>query len=119
MTLHLYGIAACDRCRKARRWLAETGLDAPFTDLRKDCVEAARVAGWEASVGWETLLNRRSTTWRQLSDSERDIADSAAAVALMTAHPTLIKRPVLEIDGDVTVGFGPDVVARLRRRSAS
>lgn len=118
MTLHLYGIAACDRCREARRWLAGAGLDVPFTDLRKDGIETARIAGWAESVGWQSLLNRRSATWRQLSAGERDIAGQTAAVALMAAHPVLIKRPVLEIDDDVTVGFGPEVVARLRGLSA-
>jgi arsenate reductase len=119
MTLHLYGIATCDRCRQARRWLAETGLNCPYTDLRKNAIEASTIAAWVAELGWEAVLNRRSATWRNLPETSREIGSPAAAVALMAAHPTLIKRPVLEIDGEVTVGFGPAVVARLERGAAS
>ena len=113
MDLHLYGIATCDSCRRARRWLSDAALDYRYTDLRTDGVPPRTLAAWAAAVGWESLLNRRSTTWRSLTPSERDVGNPAAAVALMARHPTLIKRPVLEIDGEVTVGFGPGVQARL------
>ena len=113
MTLHIYGIATCDSCRKARRWLADAGIDCAYTDLRKDGIEASTIAGWVAELGWEAVLNRRSTTWRNLPQATRDMAGARDAVDLMVSHPTLIKRPVLEIDGAVSVGFGPEVVARL------
>lgn len=113
MRLHLYGIASCDGCRRARRWLERAGLEYGYTDLRTEGVSAETLAAWSRAVGWERLLNRRSTTWRSLSPSEREVEDPAAAVALMARHPTLIKRPVLEIDGQVTLGFGPDVRERL------
>jgi len=113
MDLHLYGIASCDRCRRARRWLADAGLEHRYTDLRRDGIAAATIAGWTRSVGRDRLLNRRSSTWRGLDAAEREIGNDAAAVALMAAQPTLIKRPVLVIDGEVTVGFGPEVRARL------
>lgn len=118
MTLHLYGIATCDRCRQARRWLSEAGLECPYTDLRKDGIESAKIADWVAALGWEAVLNRRSTTWRNLPEATREIDAPAAAVDLMAAHPTLIKRPVLEIDGEATVGFGSAVMARLERGTA-
>jgi arsenate reductase len=117
MDLHLYGIASCDRCRRARRWLADAGLEHRYTDLRKDGVAPATIADWTRCVGQDHLLNRRSSTWRSLGAAERDVGDDADAVRLMAAHPTLIKRPVLVIDGDVTVGFGPEVRARLGETS--
>lgn len=119
MTLHLYGIATCDRCRQTRRWLAEAGLECPYTDLRKDGIGSAKIAEWVAALGWEAVLNRRSATWRNLPEAARQIDSPAAAVDLMAGHPTLIKRPVLEIDGEATVGFGPAVVARLEGGAAS
>lgn len=117
MDLHLYGIASCDRCRRARRWLADAGLEHRYTDLRADGVDAAMIAGWARAVGRDRLLNRRSSTWRSLGAAERDVGDDDDAVRLMAAQPTLIKRPVLVIDGDVTVGFGPEVRARLGETS--
>ena len=119
MTLHIYGIATCDRCRQARRWLADAGLDCPYTDLRKDGIEASTIADWVAALGWEAVLNRRSTTWRNLPQASRDIAGPRDAIELMAAHPTLIKRPVLEMDGTVSVGFGPEVMARLEQGAES
>jgi Spx/MgsR family transcriptional regulator len=113
MDLHLYGIATCDGCRKARRWLDGAGLDYRYTDLRDGGLKAPTIAAWADAVGWERLLNRRSTTWRGLAPAEREIRDPADAVRLMAAHPTLIKRPVLIVDGETTVGFGPEVRARL------
>jgi Spx/MgsR family transcriptional regulator len=119
MTLHLYGIATCDSCRRARRWLADAGLDCAYTDLRKDGIGASKIAGWVAELGLEAVLNKRSTTWRNLPAAAREIDSPAAAADLLAAHPTLIKRPVIELDDEVSVGFGPDVVARLERGAAS
>ena len=82
-------------------------------------IESAKIADWVAALGWEAVLNRRSKTWRTLPEATREIDAPAAAVDLMAAHPTLIKRPVLEIDGEATVGFGSAVMARLERGGAS
>jgi arsenate reductase (glutaredoxin) len=101
----LYGIKNCDTVKKARKWLDEHGIDHTFHDFRQDGLEPARLHAWSQAVGWETLLNRRGTTWRQLSEAEREHRDEEHALVLMHDLPTLIKRPVLEYLGEVVVGF--------------
>jgi arsenate reductase (glutaredoxin) len=108
--MHIYGIKTCDTCRKARKWLDEQGKSYHWHDLREDGLDAALVRRWLDTLGPEALVNRRSTTWRNLDPAVRDKAmkaDSAAAVLL--AHPTLVKRPVFEQDGQVLVGFNAAV----------
>jgi len=109
----LYGIATCDSCRTARAWLAGRGVAYRWHDLRKDGLDRATLARWIAAVGADALLNRRSATWRGLGAAEREIADAAAAAALMQRHPTLIKRPVIEASETVLVGFTDAVRARI------
>lgn len=105
----LYGLKNCDTCTKARQWLATQGIDHAFVDLRADGIERGRIRRWLDEVGHETLINRRSRTWRELDETERAVAGDEAAADLLLRHPTLIKRPVLELDtGGVVVGFsGP------------
>ena len=91
--------------KKARRWLEASGVTCTFHDFRVDGLEPAQLQKWARAVGWETLLNRRGTTWRQLSEGERADVDEAKALKLMLAHPALIKRPVLEHADKVHVGF--------------
>jgi Spx/MgsR family transcriptional regulator len=102
----VYGLKNCDTCRKALKWLAAQAIDCEFKDVRADGVAVADLKRWAAKVGWETLLNRRSTTWRQLRQSEREGIGEAKAIALMAANPTLIKRPVMESGETCSVGFG-------------
>jgi Spx/MgsR family transcriptional regulator len=111
--LTLYGIPNCDTCRKARKFLEQDGVDYRFHDLREDRLDRATLERWVASVGLDALLNRRSTTWRSLTPSERDVGDPAAAVALMARHPTLVKRPVAEKGEIVRVGFNAGVYREL------
>ncbi|WJW76557.1 ArsC family reductase [Thiohalobacter sp. IOR34] len=101
----LYGISNCDSVRKARRWLEDQGIAHRFHDLRRDGLDEERLRGWASQVGWETLLNRRSSSWRQLPAADREHLDGDHALALMLAQPTLIKRPVIEHDGRIEVGF--------------
>jgi arsenate reductase-like glutaredoxin family protein len=70
------------------------------------------VEGWVKELGWEKVLNKASTTWRELSEKDTASIDARRAVALMLAHPTLVKRPVLDIGGELTLGFKPDAYAR-------
>jgi arsenate reductase len=101
----VYGLKNCDTCRKALKWLKAEGVEHRFHDVRANGVSRADIAGWAAKAGWETLLNRRGTTWRGLPEADKTNVDEAKAVTLMAAHPALIKRPVFEIDGAVAVGF--------------
>lgn len=104
----LYGIPSCDSCRKARRWLDANQVQYRFHDLRSDGLDAGMVRQWCDELGWEALLNRRSTTWRALQPHQREGIDAAGAQALMLASPTLIKRPVIAHQGNLYVGFQPD-----------
>ncbi len=109
MTLNLYGLKNCDTCRKALKALESAGCDAAFHDVRADGVAKAQITKWAKAAGWETLLNTRSTTWRGLSDKDKANVSEARAIALMMEHPALIKRPVIEADGAVYVGWSKDV----------
>ncbi len=113
--LLVHGLKNCDSCRKALSWLEAEEIDHSFHDLRADGLDADTLDRWIAAAGWEALLNRRSTTWRNLTDHEKLGIDEARARALMLANPTLIKRPVIEVGSTVHVGFGPAVQAELAR----
>ena len=101
----LYGIPNCDSVRKARKWLITHNVDYQFHDFRQDGVSAKQLKHWAKLVGWESLLNRRGQTWRKLPDKAKANLNEAAALKLMQAEPTLIKRPVLEVKSGVLVGF--------------
>ena len=113
MTLHLFGIKACDTMKKARTVLDARGVAYVFHDYKVEGVTAERLRGWAAMVGWERLINRAGTTFRKLPEAARVDLDEAAAIALMVAQPSMIKRPVLEAGGDLLVGFDPAAYARL------
>ena len=101
----IYGIPNCDSIKKARRWFESQDLDYTFVDLRKTAPTPPQLTQWIAAVGEKALLNRRSTTWKNLSEHDRLEAENGNALALLLAHPTLIKRPVLEHEGETAVGF--------------
>ncbi|MFC4161161.1 ArsC family reductase [Chitinimonas lacunae] len=110
----LYGIPNCDTVKKARAWLGEQGFDYTFHDFKKQGVEAALLAGWVDQLGWEKLVNKAGTTWRRLEPARQaQVVDAASAIELMIEQPSLIKRPVLVRDGQVTLGFTPDHYAAL------
>ncbi|MBA4326660.1 MAG: arsenate reductase [Polaromonas sp.] len=105
----VYGISNCDTVKKARAWLTAQGLAHEFHDFKKLGVPAARLPAWERAVGWQKLLNRQGTTWRKLDPAvQAGATDAAGALALMLAHASVIKRPVVEWpDGQISVGFDP------------
>ena len=112
----LYGIPNCDTVKKARAWLVSEGMKHTFYDFKKHGVPADRLAAWCQAVGWNTLLNRQGTTWRKLSaDVQAGALDAAGAQALMLAHPSVVKRPVVEWpDGAAPVTVGFDAAAWLK-----
>lgn len=111
MTLTVYGIPNCDTVKKARSFLADQGYAVSFHDFRKDGLSEDMLTRWLAAVPMEKLLNKRGTSWRKLSDADKANEAEAHLVALMLANPTLIKRPVIDHDGAVTVGFTDEVKA--------
>lgn len=108
MTATIFGIPNCDTMKKARAWLREQGIAHDFHDYKKVGISETKLAEWVADVGWEPLLNRSGTTFRKLPDEDKQDLDEAKAIAVMLAHPSAIKRPVLEVNGRVLVGFKPD-----------
>ena len=105
MTLDLYGIPNCDTVKKARRWLDEEGVEYVFHDYKKEGVDEQALERWADCCGWQVLLNRRGTTFRKLEEADKADIDRDKALALMAAHPSLIKRPVAERAQTVLVGF--------------
>ena len=101
----LYGIPNCDTIRKARKWLAANAIDYTFHDFRKDGLDEKQLTRWVKELGWETLLNRRGTTWRKLPEAKKTDLDAAKATAIMLAEPAIIKRPVLDLGKQRHVGF--------------
>ncbi len=104
-----YGLKTCDTCRKAQKALRDAGKEFEVIDVRADGVSADKLREWVGKTDWKKLLNTRSTTWRNLDAGDKDAVDAARAIALMVANPTLIKRPVIELNGDVLVGWTADV----------
>lgn len=103
--LTLYGISNCDTMRKTRRWLEARGVDFDFHDYRKQGLDVELLETLEAQLGWETLLNRKGRSWRQLDEGTRQNIDRDAALDLMLANPAMIKRPVLESGRGIVIGY--------------
>ena len=109
----LFGIPNCDTVRKARKWLDDQGLMHEFVDLRADTPSAIKISEWLSAVGSERLINRRSTTFKQLSEGDKAALEGTDTVSVLQAQPTLIKRPVLEWNNGVSVGFKAEDYAQL------
>jgi arsenate reductase len=109
VTITIYGIKNCDTMKKARAWLDTHVVAYRFHDYKAEGIDKKRLEGWAKSVGWETLLNRAGTTFRKLPDKDKDGLTAAKAIALMLEQPSMIKRPVLDLDGKLVVGFKPDI----------
>ena len=112
MTVVVWGLKQCDTCRRATRWLDAQGIDYAFRDIRAETPDAAEFARWVAAAGLDRLVNRRSTTWRGLDEGVRDALDADTAPAILAAHPTLVKRPVLLAANQVLIGFREEDWAR-------
>lgn len=112
-TITIYGLATCDTTRAARKWLDGQGVKHAFHDVREDGLTRPLVEGWVKQLGWEKVLNKASTTWRELPEKEKAGVYEKKAVALLMAHPTLVKRPVLDRGGKLSLGFKPAAYAEL------
>ena len=118
--LKLYGISRCDTMQKARAWLDGHAVQYEFHDYKSAGIDRARLERWCGAVGWEKLLNRSGMTFRKLPEAQRRDLSERRAIALMLAQPAMIKRPVLEVEDRVLVGFNPETYAAiLGRRTRS
>jgi arsenate reductase len=109
----MYGIKNCDTIKKARTWLEGHKIAYQFHDYKAQGIDKPTLDGWVRKVGWEILLNRAGTTFKKLPDADKDGITEKKAVALMLAQPSMIKRPVLEAKGKLTVGFKPEAYQKL------
>jgi arsenate reductase (glutaredoxin) len=107
--LALYGIKNCDTVKKARTWLDDNGIAYRFHDFRVDGLSPGQIHRFAADLGWEAMLNRSSTSWRQLSPAQQDSLTETKALQLMLDIPTLIKRPILDTGSELLIGFKPDI----------
>lgn len=103
--IKIYGIPNCDTIKKARNWLKDNGIDYEFYDYKKQGVPEKELRAWVKQLGWEVLLNKRGTTWRQLDEDTKTNVDTQTAIHIMLNNPSIIKRPVLDTDGQLEVGF--------------
>ncbi len=103
----LYGIPQCGSIRKAKSWLEENKIAFTFHNFKKEGLEAEKLQQWIDKVGWEILLNKRGTTWRNLEPAQKEDLDQKKAFQLLLENTSMIKRPVLEIAGksEILVGF--------------
>lgn len=108
MSVILYGIPNCDTVKKARRWLDDAGIAHQFHDFRKNGLDSDLLGRWIDDLGWEKLLNKAGTTFRKLPDDQKADLDASKAKALMLDQPAMIKRPVLDANGSLSVGFKAD-----------
>ena len=112
MAVTIYGIKNCDTMKKARSWLDGHDVAYDFHDYKAVGIDRAHLERWIDEAGWETVLNRAGTTFRNLSDAAREDLDREKAIALMLDQPSMIKRPVLETGGKLLIGFKPEIYAQ-------
>ena len=110
--MKVYALKSCDTCRKALKALKEAHDDIEVTDIRKDGLPTEDIARIIDAVGWDKALNRNSLTWRALDEPEKRDLDNVKAVQLITAHPTLMKRPVVTDGETYTVGWKDEAKER-------
>ena len=103
--LKVFGLKNCDSCRNAMKWLEKSNIQSKFYDFRDKGICRELVVKWIELMGWKNLLNRRSTTWRNLPEKIRQSVDGISVIALIVQKPALIKRPVFEYDGKTLIGF--------------
>ena len=109
----MYGIPSCDTISKAKKWLTNNNIEFEFHNYKKSGVPEKELKNWVKQLGWEVLLNKRGTTWRKLDDSVKESVDTKSAIQIMLDNPSIIKRPVLNIDNSYTVGFSDDAYKKL------
>ncbi|WOC15359.1 arsenate reductase [Pseudochrobactrum sp. MP213Fo] len=111
MTVTLYGIKNCDTMRKAQDWLIAHEIAYDFHDYKKSALDSAKLEGWCRALGWEVVINRAGQTFRKLDDAQKQDLDEVKAIELMLGNLSMIKRPVLDKDGKLLVGFKPELYA--------
>ena len=113
MTITIYGIKNCDTMKKARTWLNAREVEYQFHDYKLQGIDRSRLERWCGEFGWEKVINRAGTSFRRLPDVAKASLDAAGAIGLMLEQPSMIKRPVLEVEGRILIGFKPETCEEL------
>ena len=101
----LFGIKNCDSVKKAKKWLESSSIQYKYQDFRQDGIDRHKLEIWINTLGWESVINRRSTSWKALDSKMKDQIDNQRAIELILKYPTLVKRPVVEARNILLVGF--------------
>lgn len=109
MSVKVFGIKNCDTVRKARRWLQDNNIEFTFQDIRNEPLTKGTWTEIIKNTDTSLLINTRGTSWRKLSDQEKDVSSQAKVVSLLLEHPTVMKRPLLKTDDHYHIGFKPDI----------
>ncbi len=110
----LYGISNCDTCRKAKKWFGENKIKINFFDFRKNQLTRDQVEKWVDTIGLDVLINRRGTTWRNLSEEHREALNGSNCVDVLLGAPTLMKRPIIEINEQFLIGFNSSIMKQIQ-----
>ncbi|MGY0614038.1 ArsC family reductase [Vibrio sp. FJH11] len=113
MTITMFGIPNCDTIKKAKKWLEAQNIAYEFHDYRKQGVDTSLVTEFCDALGWETVLNKRGTTYRQLTQEQKDSLNEENAVELLVENPAMIKRPILKVNDQLHIGFKADQYATI------
>lgn len=113
MKVTMYGIPNCDTIKKAKKWLEAESIEFDFHDYRKQGVDSHLVTVFCQALGWQNVVNKRGTTFRQLSQEQKDGLDEQRAISLLVEQPAMIKRPILLVDGQYHLGFKADQYAAI------
>lgn len=105
MSITMYGIPNCDTIKKAKKWLQSESVQFDFHDYRKQGIDTELVTLFCKQLGWEQVLNKRGTTFRQLTQQQKDDLNELNAIALLVEQPAMIKRPILLVNGQYHIGF--------------
>ncbi|RJX67515.1 ArsC family reductase [Vibrio sinensis] len=108
MSITMFGIPNCDTIKKAKKWLEAQGVDYQFHDYRKQGIDAAMVTTFCQALGWENVLNKRGTTYRQLSQEQKNSLNEHSVIPLLVEHSAMIKRPILLVNDQYHIGFKAD-----------
>ncbi len=113
MTVTIYGIKNCDTMKKAFKWLAENNIDYSFHDYKKQGISTELAQKWIKTIPLDELINKRGTTWRKLDDDTKNSLSVDTAAQLIMNNTSLVKRPLLDVDGEFHLGFKPDTYAEI------
>jgi len=109
----VYGIPNCDTTKKALAWLSKKNIPFSFHDYKQQGINKEKLNDWCNRKGWELIFNKRSTTWRELTEAEQEkVRDQSSAIKIMIQYNSIIKRPIIEKGNDLLVGFNEEQYKR-------